>query len=122
MAVWSMRFESMARVKLVLAVVLFAMVFACALSLTLLAAPSEAQTTTISFGKSGLTGTDKDPDNPQNSLLNLVNPTSLQFGPDGRLYVAQQNGLIKAYTVERNAANNYSVSATETISAIQSIP
>ena len=33
------------------------------------------------------------------------NPTSLQFGPDGRLYVAQQDGTIKAYTVLRNGAD-----------------
>ncbi|MEM6693094.1 MAG: tandem-95 repeat protein [Pseudomonadota bacterium] len=30
---------------------------------------------------------------------NLTNPTSLQFGPDGRLYVSEQNGTINAYTV-----------------------
>jgi hypothetical protein len=29
----------------------------------------------------------------------LSNPTSLQFGPDGRLYVAEQNGSINAFTV-----------------------
>ncbi|MEO0802619.1 MAG: malectin domain-containing carbohydrate-binding protein [Cyanobacteria bacterium J06642_2] len=28
------------------------------------------------------------------------NPTSLQFGPDGRLYVAEQNGSVNAFTVE----------------------
>ena len=64
----------------------------------------------IGFAKSTLGGT-------SSSL-----PTSLQFGPDGRLYVAQQNGVIKAYTVTRNAANNYSVTATETITLIQQIP
>ena len=29
----------------------------------------------------------------------LNNPTSLQFGPDGRLYVAEQNGQINAFTI-----------------------
>jgi len=52
----------------------------------------------------------------------VYNPTCLQFGPDGRLYVAQQNGLIHAYTIVRNNANNYSVTATEVITAIQQIP
>lgn len=30
----------------------------------------------------------------------LENPTSLQFGPDGKLYVAEQNGTINAFTIE----------------------
>src|ERR1700754_1622921 len=60
-----------------------------------------------------------------NSLLtnaSLTNPTSLQFGPDGRLYVAQQNGIIKVFTVVKNWPGSYSVTATETITLINSIP
>ena len=30
----------------------------------------------------------------------INNPTSIQFGPDGRLYVAEQNGTINAFTIE----------------------
>ena len=67
-------------------------------------------TVPIGFGKSKLVG------------AILTNPTSLQFGPDGRLYVSEQEGLIKIYTVKRNAANNYAVTAVETITSIQSIP
>ncbi|NDK55802.1 malectin domain-containing carbohydrate-binding protein [Pontibacter fetidus] len=52
----------------------------------------------------------------------IVNPTSLQFGPDERLYVSQQDGIIKAFTINRQASNNYSVSATETIDLINRIP
>jgi N-acetylneuraminic acid mutarotase len=52
----------------------------------------------------------------------LTNPTSLQFGPDNRLYVSQQNGIIKVFTVVRNSINSYSVTATETISIINQIP
>lgn len=62
---------------------------------------------TISFSSSGLQG------------VNLNNPTSLQFGPDGRLYVSQQNGVIYAYAIQRNAANDYQVTATETIDLIK---
>ena len=52
-------------------------------------------------------------------------PTSLQFGPDGRLYVSQQNGLIKAYDVVRNDVSGtitYAVTATEDITLVQAIP
>ncbi|MEL6274494.1 MAG: PKD domain-containing protein, partial [Bacteroidota bacterium] len=66
---------------------------------------------TISFNSSGLVGE------------SLSNPTSLQFGPDNRLYVAQQNGIIYAYTVERDqaapGAGTYTVTGTETISLIK---
>ncbi|GIV33216.1 MAG: hypothetical protein KatS3mg031_0751 [Chitinophagales bacterium] len=65
---------------------------------------------TVSFTSSNLIGE------------NLSNPTSLQFGPDGRLYVAQQNGAILVYTIVKNAPNNYQVVATEVINLIQQIP
>ncbi len=64
----------------------------------------------ISFGKSSLLG------------ITLDSPTTLQFGPDDRLYVTQQNGLIYAYSIARNGANSYSAILTETISEIQNIP
>ena len=50
------------------------------------------------------------------------NPTALQFGPDGRLYVAQQDGLINVYTVVRRVDGKYAVAATERITAVQHIP
>ena len=56
------------------------------------------------------------------SGASIVNPTSIQFGPDGRLYVAQQNGVIKIFTVRRDSINKYSVTATETINLINLIP
>lgn len=65
----------------------------------------------ISFGSSGLIGE------------NVLNPTSLEFGPDGRLYVSQQNGLILAYTIERDAASpgngTYTIIDTEEINEIK---
>lgn len=64
----------------------------------------------LNFGVSNLAG--------ESSYL----PTSLQFGPDGRLYVAQQEGEIYVYTVVRDGVNNYRVTATEKINLIKGIP
>lgn len=55
------------------------------------------------------------------SNFTIANPTSLQFGPDGRLYVAQQDGTIKIFTVSKNASG-YTVTATETILLVKQIP
>jgi len=49
-------------------------------------------------------------------------PTSLQFGPDGRLYIAQFDGQIKVYDVVRNGPNNYGVTATQTINLVKNLP
>ena len=46
--------------------------------------PTLVNAQTISFGSSGLVGEF------------LLNPTSLEFGPDNRLYVSQQSGAILA--------------------------
>jgi hypothetical protein len=48
--------------------------------------------------------------------------TALEFGPDGRLYVAQQGGTIYALEIERNGPNSYSVVNQESIGAINDIP
>ncbi len=64
--------------------------------------------TAQNFNSAGLTG------------ANLNNPTSIQFGPDGRLYVSQQNGAIKAFTVSQSGSN-YSVTATEEINIIRQV-
>lgn len=73
-------------------------------------AGTSVQTLTIGFGKSILQG------------ANPSAPTSLQFGPDGRLYVARQDGLIEVYTIERNGPNDYSVTASEVIDLVNKIP
>jgi hypothetical protein len=86
---------------------LAAMMVVAAVGLGLTAGSAQAA---VAFDKSKLTGTTSS------------QPTSLQFGPDGRLYVAQQNGVIKAYTVARNGVNQYAVTATETITIVNTIP
>ena len=50
--------------------------------------------TPISFSSAGTFG------GVQGGPFILNNPTSLQFGPDGRLYVSEQNGQINAFTIE----------------------
>lgn len=64
----------------------------------------------ISFSSSLLAG--------ESSIL----PTSLQFGPDGRLYVADVDGTIRVYDIVRHGSNDYEVTATETILLIKNIP
>ena len=49
-------------------------------------------------------------------------PTSLQFGPDGRLYVARQNGVIMAYRIARSPDGAYSTTGQEVIDEISSMP
>jgi outer membrane protein assembly factor BamB len=64
---------------------------------------------TISFGSSVLAGT--------TSKL----PTVARWGPDGRLYVAEEHGQIKAYTIVRNGPNNYAVTNLEAINTVKMI-
>ena len=64
----------------------------------------------ISFTSAGLSG------------ANVTNPTSLQFGPDGRLYVSEQFGTIKAFTVQRSGKNSYAATDVETINLVKGIP
>ncbi|MDF2748928.1 MAG: nanM 1 [Gaiellaceae bacterium] len=51
----------------------------------------------------------------------LVNPTSIQFGPDARLYAAEQQGSIHALTVHRRLDGSYAVLARERIDAVREI-
>ncbi|HXV75814.1 MAG TPA: malectin domain-containing carbohydrate-binding protein [Candidatus Polarisedimenticolaceae bacterium] len=54
--------------------------------------------------------------------VSVNNPTSLDFGPDGRLYVAQQNGTLQAFTISRVGLGDYQATSTETIGLIRQIP
>lgn len=48
-------------------------------------------------------------------------PTSLQFGPDGRLYVADLKGAVHAFKVAETSSGGYKVTAAETINLVKSI-
>ena len=50
----------------------------------------------------------------------LFHPTSLQFGPDGKLYVAVQDGTIYRYTIAKSGTT-YTVTSTETITLVKLI-
>lgn len=55
-------------------------------------------------------------------LVEIARPTALDFGPDGRLYVAQVDGTIRAFTVVKDAPGRYRTTATETIDLVRDIP
>ncbi|MGF1523466.1 MAG: Calx-beta domain-containing protein [Leptolyngbyaceae cyanobacterium] len=75
------------------------------LCLGMLGVPAEAiaqETATVNFGQMPLTGVD------------VTRPTSIQFGPDSRLYVAEVNGGIKAFTLALQDGE-YIATANETL-------
>src|SRR6188474_943304 len=51
-----------------------------------------------------------------------VNPTTLQFGPDGKLYVANDIGRIFVYTISKTGSNSYAVTSTQVIYLVAQIP
>ncbi|MBI1299304.1 hypothetical protein GC175_30605 [bacterium] len=72
--------------------------------------PAQAQEPTIGFDYSRLQG------------VSINNPTSLQFGPDGYLYLSEQDGDILVMQVVRNGANNYTTTSVQTITLVKQIP
>ncbi|MDQ2054594.1 malectin domain-containing carbohydrate-binding protein [Halobellus sp. H-GB7] len=50
------------------------------------------------------------------------NPTAIEFGPDGRVYVSTQGGTVYALNVTRTAENSYEVENEVQIDAIKDIP
>jgi|GEM_PF-6419179 len=64
----------------------------------------------VSFTSSALQGT-----------TGVSSATSLQFGPDGKLYVTNRSGEISVIGIERTSENNYQVTSQETITVIRDI-
>ncbi len=52
---------------------------------------------------------------------NPKKPTSLQFGPDGHLYVSERDGYIYQYQINRTKQNTYNVTKTDKIGLVQNI-
>lgn len=69
------------------------------------------QSVPVNFGDSVLATTQE-----------ITRGTSIQFGPDDRLYVSEMDGLIHVFNVVRNGPNNYSATLFETIGLIKSVP
>ena len=66
----------------------------------------EPQAVPVNFSTSQLKG------------ANIQRGTSIQFGPDGNLYVAQMDGKINIYEVTRNGKNNYNAKLIDQINSI----
>ena len=88
---------------------LVALTLAVAGLATATAAPVGAQTGEPSFTSSALSG------------HSSTNPTSLQFGPDGKLYVAEVSGIVNIYEIEQLGPDDYQVVGTETIGRVAQI-
>ena len=52
----------------------------------------------------------------------ITQPTSLQFGPDGRLYVLRKKAVVNILTLDRVAANDYQLLDEEIVALVRQIP
>lgn len=55
-------------------------------------------------------------------LGGVSNATSLEFGPDGRLYVMQVDGTLDIFTIIRNGPDDYVVIEAEELTLVRDIP
>jgi hypothetical protein len=78
-----------------------------------LVATAPATAAPIGFGKSVL--------HRSGGASAFARPTTLQFGPDDRLYVGMQNGLIQVFEVDRQGANDYVATLDDQITAVKGI-
>ncbi|ASJ76428.1 choice-of-anchor D domain-containing protein [Granulosicoccus antarcticus] len=54
-----------------------------------------------------------------NTSQNITRGTTLQFGPDGKLYVGEMTGTIYVFDVTRNGKNNYTGTVSDTITLVK---
>ncbi len=61
---------------------------------------------------------------PDDLGITVSNPTSIDWGPDNRLYVGQMNGTIRVFEVTRNGAGDFSASevADRATTQVKNIP
>ena len=52
----------------------------------------------------------------------IENVTSIKFGPDGKLYYSERNGLIHVLDVRRTGRNDYEATRLETIDLVRKVP
>ncbi|MCW5517232.1 PKD domain-containing protein [Muriicola sp. Z0-33] len=83
------------------------------LALFLITGVSTSLNAQVNFAKSDLDF------NGQGNVSSGV--TSLMYGPDGRLYVAEYPGTIKILTIDRNGASDYVVTNIEQLSSVTDI-
>ncbi|MEM6806788.1 MAG: hypothetical protein AAF696_35630, partial [Bacteroidota bacterium] len=57
-----------------------------------------------------------------NGVITVSNTTDLEFGPDNKLYVVEQEGLVKILEIQRLGTADYEVVSAETLNLIQNIP
>ncbi|MFK7997565.1 MAG: choice-of-anchor D domain-containing protein [Granulosicoccus sp.] len=81
-----------------------------ALQISLAGTVNEPQAVPVNFSVSTL-----------NTSRDFEKPTTLQFGPDGKLYVGEMDGPLHIFDVTRNGKNNYSATLLESINLIKNV-
>jgi hypothetical protein len=85
-------------------------------------APNTTSPLTVGLSGEGASATDPDFGKSKLQGFSAGNPTALEWGPDGRLYVSTQGGTVYALDVDRTGENSYQVVNEVQIDAIKDIP